>query len=30
MFHLNFAEEDKNGNPKNQTFTAGAIIYDKE
>jgi hypothetical protein len=30
MFHLNFAEEDKNGSPKHQTFTAGAIIYNKE
>jgi hypothetical protein len=30
MFHLNFAEEDKDGSPKHQTFTAGAIIYNKE
>jgi hypothetical protein len=30
MFHLNFAEKDKNGDPKHQTFTAGAIIYNKE
>ena len=30
MFHLNFAEKDKNGNPKHQTFTAAAIIYNKE
>jgi hypothetical protein len=30
MFQLIFAEEDKDGNPKNQTFTAGAIIYNKE
>ena len=30
MFHLNFAEKDKNGNPRNQTFTAAAIIRDKK
>jgi hypothetical protein len=30
MFHLNFAEKDKNGNPKHQTFTAAAIIYNKK
>jgi hypothetical protein len=30
MFQLIFAEEDKDGNPKNQTFTTGAIIYNKE
>lgn len=29
MFHLNFAEKDENGNPKNQTFTVVAIIRDK-
>ena len=30
MFHLNFAEKDENGNPKNQTFTVVAIIRDKK
>ena len=30
MFHLNFAEKDKNANPKHQTFTAAAIIYNKK
>jgi hypothetical protein len=30
MFQLIFAEEDKDGNPKHQTFTTGAIIYNKE
>ena len=29
MFHLNFAEKDENGNPKNQTSTVVAIIRDK-
>lgn len=30
MFHLNFAEKDENGNPRNQTFTVAAIILDKK
>lgn len=30
MFHLNFAEKDENGNPKNQTFTVAAIVRDKK
>lgn len=30
MFHLNFAEKDENGNPRNQTFTVAAIIRDKK
>ena len=30
MFHLNFAEKDENGNPKNQTFTVAAIIRDNK
>ena len=30
MFHLNFAEKDENGNPRNQTFTVAAIIRNKK
>ena len=30
MFHLNFAEKNENGSPKNQTFTVAAIIRDKK
>jgi len=30
MFHLNFAEKDENGNPRNQTFTVAAIIRNEK
>ena len=30
MFHLNFAEKDENGNPRNQTFAVAAIICNKK